>query len=166
MTCHTTLYYQLITLTAALALTACGGGAGVGHEAAAVGKARLSLAPVSSSAAASLADGRPIGSGRSGPPADFGSRTRPGLYMTRAEAEALDLRLNGDVLWVNIECCGIEAADLAVSIAYGMQAAKNLPNSAPVLVTAVDQRLAASVVNQLAAVGMSHAVLVTQQGAQ
>ena len=94
-------------------------------------------------------------------PADYGARTRKGLYVQREQALQLERQLRGDVVWVPVECCGTEGADLAVYIAYGMQAAHNLPASAPVFVSGADLRLAASVVNRLADGGMSRVFLVT-----
>lgn len=94
-------------------------------------------------------------------PADYGARTRKGLYVQHEQALQLERQLRGDVVWVPVECCGTEGADLAVYIAYGMQAAQNLPASAPVFVSGADLRLAASVVNRLADGGMSRVFLVT-----
>ncbi|MBK7063330.1 MAG: hypothetical protein IPI03_03745 [Rubrivivax sp.] len=93
-----------------------------------------------------------------------GSTKRLGVFvraMSAADADELDQRLRGDVVWIAVDCCGDEAIGLALGVTYGVQAAKSLPASAPVLVTAVDQRLAAKVVNQLADAGMSQVFLVT-----
>ncbi len=94
-------------------------------------------------------------------PADHGAHTQSGLYAQRDQALQLERQLRGDVVWVPVECCGTEGADLSVYIAYGVQAAHNLPASAPVFVSGADLRLAASVVNRLAEGGMSRVFLVT-----
>lgn len=94
-------------------------------------------------------------------PADYGARTRNGLYAQYEQALQLERQLRGDVVWVPVECCGTEGADIAVYIAYGVQAAHNLPASAPVFVSGADLRLAASVVNRLSDGGMSRVFLVT-----
>ena len=94
-------------------------------------------------------------------PMDHGAHTRKGLYAQREQALQLERQLRGDVVWVDVQCCGTEGADLAVYIAYGVQAAHNLPASAPVFVSGADQRPAASVVNRLADGGMSRVFLVT-----
>ena len=94
-------------------------------------------------------------------PLDHDAHTKRGLYAQREQALQLERQLRGDVVWVPVECCGAEGADLAVYIAYGVQAAHNLPASAPVFVSGADQRPAASVVNRLADGGTSRVFLVT-----
>ena len=94
-------------------------------------------------------------------PLDYSAHTQQGLYAQREQALQLERQLRGNVVWVPVECCGSEGADLAVLIAYGMQAAHNLPASAPVFVSGADLRLAASVVNRLADGGMSRVFLLT-----
>lgn len=94
-------------------------------------------------------------------PADAGARTRQGRYATRAQGEALALALRGGVIHVDLGCCGEAAADLAVMTAYGLQAAHDLPDDAPVLVQGDDLRLAASVVDRLVAGGYRRVWLVT-----
>ena len=106
-------------------------------------------------------DGTVLAAEPSSVPLDHGAHTQRGLYAQREQALQLERRLRGDVIWVPVECCGTEGADLAIYIAYGMQAAHNLPASAPVFVSGDDLRLAASVVNRLADGGMSRVFLVT-----
>lgn len=106
-------------------------------------------------------DGTLLAAEPSNVPLDHGAHTQRGLYAQREQALQLERQLRGDVVWVPVECCGTEGADLAVYIAYGVQAAHNLPDSAPVFVSGADLRLAASVVNRLADGGMSRVFLVT-----
>jgi len=94
-------------------------------------------------------------------PADHAARTRPGLYLRRADAERWERRLRGDVVWLDAGCCAGDEAEMALLIAYGMQAAKNLGNDAPFFVSGSDQRLAATLVNRLAETGSPQAFLVT-----
>jgi len=94
-------------------------------------------------------------------PADHAARTRPGLYLRRADAERWEQRLRGDVVWVDAGCCAGDTAEMALLTAYGMQAAKNLGNDAPFFVTGSNQRLAATLVNRLAETGSRNAFLVT-----
>lgn len=95
-------------------------------------------------------------------PLDHAARTRQGLYLRHAEAEALDRRLRGAVVWVDTGCCAGDGADLAMLTAFGMQAALDLDNDAPFLVTGDDQRLAALVVNRLTDAGLRRVYLVTR----
>ena len=94
-------------------------------------------------------------------PIDVASRTKAGLYASSQQAEGLERSLTGDVINVDIACCGIEGVELALGNAYGMQAARDLPRSAPVLVRAADLRLGASVANGLSDAGFSQVWLVT-----
>jgi len=94
-------------------------------------------------------------------PADHAARTRPGLYLRRAAAERLDRELRGDVVWVDAGCCAGDGVELAIYVAFGVQAAKNLDDGVPFLVTGADQRLAAQLVNRLADNGIRRAYLVT-----
>lgn len=66
-----------------------------------------------------------------------------------------------DVLEVRVECCGEAAVDQAVGIAWGVQAARDLPDDTPVLVHAADARLAAAAAERLAAGGMTRVRQVT-----
>lgn len=95
-------------------------------------------------------------------PLDHAARTRPGLYLRHAEAEALDRRLRGAVVWVDTGCCAGDGMELAMLTAFGMQAAMDLDNDAPFLVTGDDQRLAALLVNRLTDAGLRRVYLVTR----
>lgn len=95
-------------------------------------------------------------------PDDPGAHTFAGLYTTREQAERLAQAGSGDVLWVEIGCCGEEAVEQALGIAYALQAAQDLPASAPVLVRSPDLRLAAAVANRLTLAGHGRVWLVTR----
>ncbi len=154
-------------LALALVLAACGGGGdGIGDADGDVFGAdsttTASRSPLQAAATSPLrgADGSALQASPNQLPLDHGARTRPGLYTLRAQALALERELRGDVIWVDVGCCGSEAADLGVSMVRGMQAASDLPASAPVFVSGADLRLAATVVNRLADAGMRRVFLV------
>ena len=138
-----------------LTLAACGGGT---DDSAAASASRMQASAIRPLLAD---DGTVLAAEPNSVPLDHGAHTHKGLYAEREQALQLERQLRGDVVWVPVECCGTEGADLAVYIAYGMQAAHNLPVSAPVFVSGADLRLAASVVNRLADSGMSRVFLVT-----
>lgn len=138
-----------------LALAACGGG---GEDMAAAFGGRTQAATVRPLIGD---DGSVLAAEPSSVPADHGARTRKGLYAQREQALQLERQLRGDVIWVPVECCGAEGADLAIQVAYGVQAAHDLSSSAPVFVSGADLRQAASVANRLADGGMSRVFLVT-----
>lgn len=142
---------MLLTLT----LAACGGST---DDAAAASGSRMQASAMRPLLAS---DGTVVAAEPSSVPLDHGAHTKRGLYAQREQALQLERQLRGDVVWVPVECCGTEGADLAVYIAYGVQAAHNLPASAPVFVSGADLRLAASVVNRLADGGMGRVFLVT-----
>ena len=77
-------------------------------------------------------------------------------------ADQLERALGTDVLPVNVQCCGIDAAESAIGLAYALQAAHDLPNSTPILVRSADLRLGASVANRLLEGGYSNVWLVTR----
>ncbi len=156
-------------LCAALALVACGGGGVVdAADSAATATAATgtttTASPTQAAAKSRLLlaeDGLVLQATPHSVPADHGARTRPGLYAQREQALQLERTLRGAVIWVDVACCGTEGADLGVLIAFGMQAAGNLPASVPVFVGGADLRLAASVVNRLADAGLSRVFLLT-----
>ena len=147
-------------LCAAWALAACGGGDADRADSATT----ATIITRSTAAATSLLladDGSVLPAGPNSVPVDYGARTRKGLYAQREQALQLERTLRGEVIWVDVACCGTEGADLGVLIAFGMQAAGNLPASVPVFVGGADLRLAASVVNRLADAGLSRVFLLT-----
>jgi hypothetical protein len=93
-------------------------------------------------------------------PADLAARTRPGLYVRREAAERWEREHPGEGVWLDAGCCANEGPDLALYLAFGMQAAQNLDDDAPFLVAGADQRLAATLVNALADKGIRRAYLV------
>lgn len=147
---HHALHQNLFPLAAlaacclAAALTACGGEPIGMTEAAAA--APVADAPANDPEAT---------------PADPAARTRLGLYLRHAFAETAELRLGGDVVWVPVECCTADKAELAMLTAYGMQAARNLGKEAPFFVTGPDLRLAAAVADRLELHGFKTVYLVT-----
>lgn len=95
-------------------------------------------------------------------PADPGAHTRSGRYALREQALALDLERRGDVVWLDITCCGSDAADSALGIVQGLRTSAEVSPDAPVLVKGRDQRLAAFVVNRLEEEGERRVFLVTR----
>jgi hypothetical protein len=95
-------------------------------------------------------------------PMDHAARTRQQRYATAAQAEMLAHALRGDVIDLTVDCCGNEALELATLTAYGLQAAQDLPDSAPVFVRGADLRQAAHVADRLAEGGLSRVFLVTR----
>ena len=95
-------------------------------------------------------------------PADAAARTQTGRYASSQQAEQLERALGDDVIRVNVECCGVAGVDQAIGIAYGVQAAADLPSSAPVLVRSADLRLGALAANRLTDAGHGNVWLVTR----
>ena len=95
-------------------------------------------------------------------PIDHAARTRQAFYASPTQADWMEREHSGDFIPVQVECCGIEGDDLAIAVAMGMQAANNLPNSAPVLVEGADMRQAARVANRLTDAGFSRVILVVR----
>ena len=81
------------------------------------------------------------------------------LQEGRAERSMAALRRLA-ALRVRVDTGGWDAADLAVRIIWGEQAAADLPGSVPVFVTGPDLRLAATVVDRLHGSGFSRVFLV------
>lgn len=140
--CRTLQILAPIALT--LALAACGGGAPEHQQ------------PTVAAAA------KPAPQAASVEPADSGARTRQGLYLTAEQAGALARRLDDRIVTVEARCCGLEQAEMDVLMAFGVQAAANLPNDAPFVVSGSDLRQAAAVANRLAELGARQAYLVTR----
>ena len=95
-------------------------------------------------------------------PADHAARTRQGRYLSAEEARALAERLDQHLVSVDASCCGPEAAELDALIAFGMQAAGNLPREAPFVVSGADARQAAALANRLADLGAAQVYHVTR----
>jgi hypothetical protein len=145
----------------AMALAACGGladeapGAAAPAEVASTDKQPPMTALVDDEGRAELSHPALV-------PADAGARTRAGRYASAAQAMDLEGALGNGVLRVDVECCGSEAVDRAIGLAHGMQAAHDLPDSAPVLVRGADLRLGATAVDRLSKAGHANVWLVTQ----
>lgn len=146
-------------LAALLTLAACGGGSESGAE---TGTAQVTTAPAIT---APLLDdeGRVMPSDPAAVPADPGARTRAGRYATPAQAAQLEQTMGSTAISTPVDAGGDEAAaaDLSVLVAYGLQAAHELDNHAPVLVRGANLRLAAVVANRLEANGFTRVFLVT-----
>ena len=91
--------------------------------------------------------------------------TRSGLYALRAQAQALERALGGDVVWIDDSCCnddfGVPDANLALGMTAGVMAARDLNDHAPVFVALHDRRQGAALVDRFAAAGYSRVFLVT-----
>ena len=138
-----------LAFAALLAQAACGGGEFASADSATV-------APLLA------ADGSVLPSSAEAQPTDPNVRTNQRRYATRAQAAALEEALQGEVLEVQIDCCGAAMVEQAINIAFGIQAAHNFSDDVPVLVQGRDLRTAAGVVDRLAANGMTRVWLVTQ----
>jgi hypothetical protein len=95
-------------------------------------------------------------------PADASVRTRSGAYLTREQADALAGELRGDVVWVDVGCCGGAAQDVAQGHVAGMLAAANLADDAPVFVSGANIAAAAQLVDRLSEQRLTRVFLVTQ----
>jgi hypothetical protein len=62
------------------------------------------------------------------------ARPRNGLMTTREHAEDIDAMLNGEVVWISLDCCAAEAVERALGTTHGLVAARDLPPDAPVFV--------------------------------
>lgn len=150
---------SVAALALAAGLSGCGGVVDAPQEAA--------LPRAETPAAAVVAplfddDGAPAFGDARGRPLDAAAWTRDGRYASAAQARQLAQALGDDgLLDVEVGCCGIEAVDQAVGIAWGLQAAHDLPSRTPVLVRGADLRLAAAAANRLSNGGLSMVWLVT-----
>lgn len=144
------------------ALAACGGHSDESTQASSVPAAAAVVGTPSGGLAPLLHDdGLPAAVDPRAVPADPGARTRSGLYATAAQARQLSTGLKAGALEIEVGCCGPEAVEQAVGIAWGLQAAHDLPGHTPVLVRGEDLRLAAAAANRLADGGLTHVWLVT-----
>jgi len=145
-------------LAVLLALSACGGSESGTED----GTARAAAAPA---VTAPLLDdeGRVMPSDPAAVPADPGARTRAGRYATPSQAAQLEQTMGSAAISTPVDAGGDEAAaaDLSVLVAYGLQAAHELDNHAPVLVRGANLRLSAVVANRLEANGFTRVFLVT-----
>ncbi len=95
-------------------------------------------------------------------PADTRARIRSGRYATPEQAADLARAFDNRVLDIDLDCCGNVGPDLAVNIAFGIQAAADLANDTPVLVRGQDAREVAAVAERLARTGYDRVFVVTQ----
>ena len=154
---HHTQIILALALVLAGGLAACGGGGESDANTMAVSTDRE---PPASTLLDD--DGNAMPTDPAAVPADAGVRVQKGRYATANQAALLERALGHAVLVVDVGCCGAEAVEQFVGIAQGLQAVRNLPSSAPVLVRGADLQLAAAVVDRLTAAGHANVWLVTQ----
>lgn len=162
--------YTLPLLTALLA--ACGGtdmpsetaGADPQAKVAAVGALSERTAPLATSPLPPLLadDGSVMPSAPQAVPADTGARTRAGRYASADQAGQLERAMAASLVRVTVRGSGAAAVEEGAGLVYGMLAAMNLPDTAPVLVEGADLRAAAALVDRLAANGVTNTWLVTR----
>lgn len=91
--------------------------------------------------------------------------SRSGLYALRAQAQALDRALGGDVLWLDEACCrddvGQYDPELALGLVAGLSAARDMGRNAPVFVALDDRRMATAFANRLDGAGYTRVFVVT-----
>lgn len=152
---------QLLIALISACISACGGGGNTSDDSS---DSHTLVAPRSAEPLSGLLadDGSIMPSAPDAVPVDPAARTRAGRYASSRQADQLDRALGEGVIRVNVECCGVEGVDQAIAIAYGVQAAGDLPNSTPVLVRSFDARLGAVTANRLADAGYSKVWLVTR----
>lgn len=138
----------------ALGLAACGG-----QDASTVASGQPGMRQV---APLMADDGSVLPADPQAVPADPGAQTRHRQYAVHEQAEHLGQVLPGGVVELTVDCCGHEARERAVQIAWGLQAAQDLPDHAPVFVRGADLRTAALVADDLADAGLSRVFLVTR----
>jgi hypothetical protein len=132
-------------------LAACGGG----------GDGRSEEFMRAAAAAPLLDDeGRPMASVVE--PEDPQARTLSRLYATPEQAGTLQRTMGSRLLDIDLDCCGDHGAEVAVLIAYGVQAAGDLDDHTPVLVRSRDARQAAATADRLAQMGFDRVFVVTR----
>jgi hypothetical protein len=148
----------------AAALGACDGGFGDEATAWLLGKVPT---PAPSSAAPPLLDdeGHPTSAPLQAVPRRGDEMIRSGLYALRAQAQALERALGGDVVWIDDGCCnddfGVPDANLALGMTAGTMAARDLNHNAPVFVALRDRRQGAALADRFATAGYTRVFLVT-----
>ena len=80
--------------------------------------------------------------------------------LTPEAAVQMERALHGDVVHVVVDCCDSALVSQSVAVAWGMQAARDLPDSAPMLVEGDNRLLTTQAAQQLADAGMSQVFLV------
>ena len=154
---------RLAALFSAATVAACGGVDGTGASALTMAGPASVQWPTTAGAIVSplLADdGTIMPPDPAAVPADPGARTRAGLYATAAQAEQLTQALQDRVVPVVVACCNPAAVDEAVLIAWGVQAAANLPADSPFVVQGPDARLNAAAAESLAQGGATRVWVV------
>lgn len=147
---------------ASACISACGGGGDAADAEGPGSDARAEVRAVESFSTLLADDGSIMPSAPAMVPADRAAHTWAGRYASSHQAADLERALGDGLIRVNVECCGPEKVDEAVAIAYGVQAAADLPYSAPVLVRAADLRLGAAAANRLSDAGYGRVWLVTR----
>lgn len=93
-------------------------------------------------------------------PASPDHRTRAGLYVTEAQARAMQAAPGRQPIAVRVGCCGVPGMDAAVHRVRDAQIAEGLPLTVPVLVFGDDMWHAAQVVDRLTDLGLARVFLV------
>lgn len=94
-----------------------------------------------------------------GEPVDQAARTLYARYIGRAAAEDTDRITEGEVIWLDADCCQPGGAASAEGIVFGLQAV--VGDEAPIFVFGRDLRHAARVADRLHTLGLRHVHLVT-----
>lgn len=89
------------------------------------------------------------------------ARARPGLLPTPPlQAGQLGRERTPETISIDADCCGPQGTVVAMQIVWGLQAARDLPNDTPVLVSGSDPLQSQALAQGLAAAGMSRVTLV------
>lgn len=140
-----------------IALVGCGGGEHVEPTAAShTARAAQAASPVTGPG------GSPGQPAAAAVPLDHAARTRQGRYLSLAQADELARSLGNRLVSVEARCCGRDTTDLDVLVAFGMQAAADLPADAPFVVSGGDPRQVAAVANRLDLLGAKTVYVVTR----
>lgn len=115
-----------------------------------------------SKAAHTPRDATPPAKAASADPKDGGARTRQGRYLTGEQAQALARQVDGRLVRVTAQCCGLDMLEIDVGLAIATQVAEDLRNDAPFIVSGLDLRQAAALANRLAELGATQVYLVTR----
>ncbi|MDP1534255.1 MAG: hypothetical protein Q8L92_11825 [Rubrivivax sp.] len=154
-------FAALVALGLTALMAACGGGEPAAPPTLAAAALPATATETAQAAALPALDTAAPASNPRAMPADPSMRTRRGLYLRRADADLAEARLRGDVVWVQVDCCSGDNSELAMQLAFGVQAAKNLDDEAPFFVAGDDLRTAAQVADRLHTMGLKTVYLVS-----
>jgi hypothetical protein len=154
-----------LLLLAAGLVSACGGGSSIDDEGRAMPLAETSPTASARTIAPLLDDeGGVMAGDPAAVPEDPAARTRAARYATEAQAAQVEAAMGATAIALQVEPSqtAVSAPDLAVTTAYGLQAAHGLPPGAPVFVRGADLRLAAAAADRIADAGFTRVFLVTR----